>query len=72
MRKVYLPNRSSHHLLHLFRWRKHYKAGMYAANVAAVNGANGYGYDHTSAYGGSVAIKGKDLEEQVSHESGHI
>lgn len=45
---------------------------MYAANVAAVNGANGYGYDHTSAYGGSVAVKGKDLEEQVSRESGLI
>lgn len=51
-----------------FRWRRHYKAGLYHANLAAVGangyGANGYGYEHGSAYGESVVVKNKDLEEQ--------
>jgi len=50
------------------RWRRHYKAGLYHANLAAVGangyGANGYGYEHGSAYGESVVVKNKDLEEQ--------
>lgn len=39
---------------------------MYNSNLAVVGGAggaNGYGYEHGSAYGGSAA---KDLEEQVN------
>ena len=48
----------------LHRWRRHYKAGLYHANLAAA-GANGYtGYEHGSAYGESVVVKGNDLEEQ--------
>ena len=43
------------------RWRRHYVGEMYAANIAS---AGGYGYEHGSAYGDSVVVKGQDLEEQ--------
>lgn len=50
----------------LYRWRRHYKSGMYNSNLAGAGaGANGYGYGHGSAYGGSAMVKGQDLEEQV-------
>lgn len=48
------------------RWRRHYNAGMYHANLTSA-GAYGAGGYAASNYGESLLVKGQDLEEQVSY-----